>query len=80
MEGSRIIFKYCLEHEKEVIAHYDYQGKLFHLVEHYPYIPGLGDDVCYSEFTECPPPEMTEEYWEQIFAMEGANNGTEITI
>lgn len=58
--------KYCIHCEKKVNVFYPVDGVIAHtnqVFDSFP--PGQYDAICCDgPFTECPPPEMTEEFWE----------------
>lgn len=67
---------YCLAHGCLTEVNIDQKGRTYH-----EYVLGNGDmTVCYGKFAWSePPPSLTEEQWQEIFALEGANDGTEVS-
>ena len=73
IDGSGIVFGYCLFHGYSDILFLDDKGNEFH--NHYTSVGnGVQEHIeeCYGEFAPCePPPSLTEEEWDNIFSMEG---------
>jgi len=69
LDGSELVFGYCLTHGYNDVLFLDDNGNEFHFHTH----PVIRNDymACYGEFgVSEPPPPLTDEEWQTIFEQE----------
>jgi hypothetical protein len=69
VDGSGIVFGYCLKHGYSDVLFLDDEGQEFH--NHWATEEVVEIVECYGGFVYCaPPPPLTEEEWNNIFEQE----------
>lgn len=83
IDNKSIKFKYCTSHG-EMVAVWDSDdpyAEAFHVYEEtLSDVIGTTTEerVCFGEFAECPPPELSEDWWDYVFGLEESSNASDI--